>query len=260
MKCTRECKFCKNIFQPKRVDSFFCSESCRSKNYRFERFKYVQQHQIKCAVLHCESFAYKTNMCNAHYSKTMYKPKKEFLINCIFCKKEFYTKRTNTKFCSTNCAQTFRARLNGVEPKKLIATCVCKQCNVEYKPKKGDRTTFCSRECSLKYMTVHGKTKFYKISLDNAKQRRKKRIKNNGYETINKIKVFDRDNWRCHICGCKTPKEKKGTYEMNAPELDHIVPLAAGGSHTYANVSCACKRCNIKKSSRSFGQLNFGII
>ena len=175
MKCTRECKFCKNIFQPKRVDSFFCSESCRSKNYRFERFKYVQQHQIKCAVLHCESFAYKTNMCNAHYSKTMYKPKKEFLINCIFCKKEFYTKRTNTKFCSTNCAQTFRARLNGVEPKKLIATCVCKQCNVEYKPKKGDRTTFCSRACSLKYMTVHGKTKFYKISLDNAKQRRKKR-------------------------------------------------------------------------------------
>jgi len=47
---------------------------------------------------------------------------------------------------------------------------------------------------------------------------------------------------------------------MDAPELDHIVPIAAGGSHTYSNVACACKKCNIKKSSKPLGQLNLGFI
>jgi|SRR5690625_2667628 len=74
-------------------------------------------------------------------------------------------------------------------------------------------------------------------------------------DRIDPIKVFERDKWRCHLCGCRTPKRLRGSYEPNAPELDHIIPLAAGGSHTWGNVACSCRECNIAKSDQPVGQM-----
>ena len=74
-------------------------------------------------------------------------------------------------------------------------------------------------------------------------------------ESINPIKVFERDNWRCHLCGRKTPKALRGTCDGRAPELDHLIPLGAGGSHTWANVACSCRACNGAKGARPIGQL-----
>lgn len=68
-----------------------------------------------------------------------------------------------------------------------------------------------------------------------------------GAERIDPIKVFERDGWVCYLCGADTPREMRGTYAPNAPELEHVVPLAAGGEHAWANVRCACRRCNSLK-------------
>lgn len=78
-------------------------------------------------------------------------------------------------------------------------------------------------------------------------------------ETIDPIKVFERDKWKCHLCGEKTPQGLRGTSQMQAPELDHIVTLADGGSHTWGNVACACRRCNLAKGARSLGQIGLGL-
>jgi len=74
-------------------------------------------------------------------------------------------------------------------------------------------------------------------------------------ESVDPYKVFDRDGWRCRLCGVKTPRAKRGTYDDNAPELDHILPLSKGGAHTYANTQCACRRCNGLKADRPLGQM-----
>lgn len=74
-------------------------------------------------------------------------------------------------------------------------------------------------------------------------------------ERFDPFEIFERDRWRCHMCGCKTPKRLRGTYENNAPELDHIVPLAAGGQHTRMNTACACRKCNGLKADKPLGQL-----
>ncbi|CAN7187248.1 HNH endonuclease [Acidovorax sp. LjRoot117] len=74
-------------------------------------------------------------------------------------------------------------------------------------------------------------------------------------EAVNPIKVFDRDKWRCQLCNRKTPKAKRGSYDDDAPELDHIVPLSKGGAHSYLNTQCACRACNSKKSDRPLGQM-----
>jgi 5-methylcytosine-specific restriction endonuclease McrA len=69
------------------------------------------------------------------------------------------------------------------------------------------------------------------------------------YEPISKLQVFERDGWRCYLCGCATPRHLSGTTEPNAPELEHVVPLARGGSHTWGNVRCACRSCNRAKAA-----------
>lgn len=74
-------------------------------------------------------------------------------------------------------------------------------------------------------------------------------------EKIDPLEIFERDGWLCGLCGCKTPKGKRGTYDANAPELDHIVPIAAGGAHVRSNVQCACRACNMAKGKKPLGQL-----
>lgn len=92
-----------------------------------------------------------------------------------------------------------------------------------------------------------------------AKSRRRARIRGVEHEAIDPIKVFERDKWRCHICGCKTHKGKRGTCDPKAPELDHVVTLSEGGSHTWGNVACSCRACNASKGARSMGQLGLGL-
>lgn len=78
-------------------------------------------------------------------------------------------------------------------------------------------------------------------------------------DRIDPLKVFARDKWTCHLCGIKTPERLRGTYEPRAPELDHVVPLAAGGTHTWGNVKCSCRQCNGMKSDKAMGQLGLDI-
>lgn len=82
----------------------------------------------------------------------------------------------------------------------------------------------------------------------------RKRAKRFGveYEPVNKRRVFDRDGWRCGICGKRVRKTAKWP-DLMCPSLDHIVPMSRGGGHTYVNVQCAHWRCNTRKAATGTG-------
>lgn len=68
--------------------------------------------------------------------------------------------------------------------------------------------------------------------------------------------VIERDHGICYICGCETTKEdhyySRGWFTCGSryPTIDHVVPLAHGGTHTWDNVRLACRQCNsIKRDS-----------
>jgi 5-methylcytosine-specific restriction enzyme A len=48
--------------------------------------------------------------------------------------------------------------------------------------------------------------------------------------------VFDRDNHQCKSCGQTTKLS-----------IDHIVPLASGGSNDISNLQTLCRSCNSRK-------------
>lgn len=54
--------------------------------------------------------------------------------------------------------------------------------------------------------------------------------------------VFQRDGHGCQSCG-KTGKKAK-------LQVDHIVPLAKGGSNDLSNLQALCARCNQRKCDR----------
>lgn len=70
------------------------------------------------------------------------------------------------------------------------------------------------------------------------------------YEPIDRAKVYERDLWKCALCGETVEKEKTAPHPRS-PSLDHIVPLSMLGPHTYANVQLAHFLCNSIKGDRA---------
>lgn len=112
------------------------------------------------------------------------------------------------------------------------------------------RCSACAEILARKRLKVHRRV---------AKAKRRAVQRGAAAERIDPFKVFARDKWRCHLCGVKTRPGLRGSFDALAPELDHIVSLADGGSHTWSNVACACRKCNAGKGSQSIGQLHLGI-
>lgn len=86
-------------------------------------------------------------------------------------------------------------------------------------------------------------------------KRRRARLAGSMVEFVNVIAVFERDGWCCHFCDEMTLPEARGTPHLLAPQLDHIIPLALGGAHSYANTACIHRICNMKKGARIAGKL-----
>lgn len=62
----------------------------------------------------------------------------------------------------------------------------------------------------------------------------------------NRIRVFERDNWKCHYC-----EEEVGG---NNATLDHIIPQSKGGDNSIDNLVTCCLECNAIKSGKTAGE------
>lgn len=71
------------------------------------------------------------------------------------------------------------------------------------------------------------------------------------YRAIDPSAIYERDGWRCQLCGDKVETWVNGKINPKGATLDHIVPMARGGSHTEDNVQCACWACNVAKGAGS---------
>jgi hypothetical protein len=134
-------------------------------------------------------------------------------------------------------------------------TSTCRPCRTGKPSKHGLATTYTNRGCRCEDCTTaatqEGLRNKYKraaagVPLDvNARARARRFGVENEY--INKWEVFERDEWICGLCHEPVDREAKWP-AWGFPSIDHIVPLAVGGAHVYANVQCAHLGCNLLKS------------
>lgn len=184
---------------------------------------------------------------------------------CGHCKQRFRTSYMEQMFCSKRCsalakalprkrmaaerrvyrrwaglarkrrtARAKRARLlAGKRRSNIITQQRCDQCHGEF-DRRGTQfnRVWCSVDCRNRAQKRRTKAK------------RRAVRSGSSAENVNPFRVFTAYRWRCAYCGQRTPRSKRGTYDANAPELDHTIPLSKGGSHSYANTQLLCRQCN----------------
>jgi 5-methylcytosine-specific restriction endonuclease McrA len=80
------------------------------------------------------------------------------------------------------------------------------------------------------------------------RSRRRARERAAIVERFTPLQVFERDGWRCQLC-CRPVDRAAAVPDPDAPTLDHVIPLSAGGEHTRANTQCAHFLCNARKGA-----------
>ena len=98
------------------------------------------------------------------------------------------------------------------------------------------------------------KTEKGKARIRRAEYKRKARKRDAFVEVVEWAEVMGRGKWTCHLCNESIPREAKWPDPMFGT-VDHVIPLAEGGQHSYANCKPAHLRCNCSKGSKPIGQL-----
>lgn len=180
---------------------------------------------------------------NGEFEFIAYK-RKTYKIKCRQCG-DITTREAGTirryKTTCKKCAEMKKPRERIVNVLKAIAESkkdkICVSCGNVYHSQYST-SKYCSDKCRRKNKRTGGyreRTKKYGVVY---------------MPGISLLKVFNRDNGICQICGCKTDwnDDSWGNgYGAKYPTVDHIKALANGGGHTWDNVQLACAMCNSSK-------------
>lgn len=113
-------------------------------------------------------------------------------------------------------------------------------------PSKQGAPRWCGEDC-------YRQSPEYRTQRQQAHRRRRARKRSAVSEAYRARDIYERDGWRCHLCA-KPLKRDATVPHPRAPTIDHVVPLARGGSDTMDNVKAAHFLCNSKKGARGGGE------
>ena len=70
---------------------------------------------------------------------------------------------------------------------------------------------------------------------------------------VERMDIYERDRWMCQVCGAKV-NGRLSYPHPRSPSLDHVIPLASGGTHEPANCQLAHLICNSTKGAGCAGE------
>ena len=173
-------------------------------------------------------------------------------VRCKICGYEFtrWSKKLTRKkepivFCP-HCKDNESKRLK-TKRHVVLRTRKCAWCGDVFMAE--GKEVYCSPCCSKEANKAQIKERNKRLGLNSCVKRAK--YYGVDYELgITLDKLISRDNNRCHICGgaCDKNDKQYGHVGPLYPTIDHVIPLAKGGAHTWDNVKLAHFDCNSHKS------------
>ncbi|HEY5576220.1 MAG TPA: HNH endonuclease [Clostridiaceae bacterium] len=240
------CPSCGLDFETILEKSICCSEKCAAliSNNKIEIKKCLncgKEFNGKRGNLYCSS------SCKNKYRESVAK----YTHKCIFCGKEFKSNAENRTYCSNKCF------LKDITKHKAI----CEHCGKEFVGKNKRPNRFCSRKCFCQHLGFEDKNMpKYKSVVSDMQHIKKAKKFHVEYEHMDPLDLYEKDNWKCAICGEKIDKNLYYPNPMSA-SIDHIIPFTKGGTHTKGNVRATHLRCNIIRGNKLIesknGQLRF---
>lgn len=107
-----------------------------------------------------------------------------------------------------------------------------------------DRKYDCRGLCKYHYSKVYGVEK--RKARERAKTHLRKTVGRYTDVTPEYERALRDKAKRCPMAGCGV-RFVKEPYKPASKELDHMVPLVMGGTHTVGNVRIICRRCNVRR-------------
>jgi 5-methylcytosine-specific restriction endonuclease McrA len=199
--------------------------------------------------------------------------KKQYAITCAQCGREAVVTKTTSRYCSHRCfydarygverprdvyagltrdeygarerAKTRRRRAerklaaaaSGVCGAGLWCAGRCAECGDRFvRRSSSNPTAYCSSRCRQLAAAA------LRRALERGVEGRK----------VSRLAIYERDDWTCHICGDQVDRDAQ-VPDLAAPVLDHVIPIARGGSHTEDNLKTAHFYCNSVKRDLADG-------
>ena len=173
------------------------------------------------------------------------------LRHCTWCGDLFGATARHRRYCSPSCLDKWKASGGSfVRSEHRQETKTCAYCKAEFKTSRSVKT-HCSRTCSLKDRAWKPEGMKAKGVRSSYAQRRRE-AQRAGDKDLTTHTIWKAEVGRCRLCGKQTidpttPRKLKPAKRDAWASLDHIVPLSAGGTHTWANAQLLCYPCNSGK-------------
>jgi len=244
-----------------------CNNKVRAKGMCSSHYaKASQESKDICTVEGCEKKILAKKMCNAHY--TMFRLHGDPLAGAYRMPfKKAIDHGDGTRTC-TKCSQ--RLPITSFHKDKSATDglrAMCKKCritnvkvwyqenleerrikqttrrrnNVEVERERDNKRYERDREKRIALATEHS-------------HRRKARKLNTVVEKgISILSLKKKHGTKCYYCG-KEMDFKKGVgrrFNNDMATIEHLIPLARGGEHTFENTVLACRFCNISRGAKS---------
>lgn len=237
------CKFCGELFMPKSSVRKHCYQSLceRERNNETVREFYSRERAAGVSKWQREKGRDK------RYQRV-----------CRWCGEGYPTAKPRQKYCSPECAGLSRQggprtragelavyvapQVKPESSRPVFIASACKVCDARFITFRAD--DYCSSSCRLEFIAGQRR------NTRDTYHARKRGVSN--AEAVDRIKVFEADGYRCHIC--KHLTDPTTTFpHPRYPTIDHIVPISLGGQHSQENCATACHGCNLRKNATGVG-------
>ena len=194
------------------------------------------------------------------------------LLYCKICGAQLFSNTAMSgvaKTCSLECGLVWRAFRSGGGPRTEIACLIdwdkkaprskwkplfCNKCG-QLTPRLTRRQMRCI-PCKKATKKYHRK-KWKQTKAGKAAHHKRNHLRRAGLtsgDTISLDDLADRDGWMCWLCSRPIDPNAKHELKKTHPyglSMDHVLPLALGGTHTWDNVRIAHHICNSLRGAQT---------
>lgn len=187
---------------------------------------------------------------------------------CVHCCTSFWSRTRETRYC----ARCFRLQVWKSRNRDLViytGPTFVRKPRINENPIPLSNRKFKSGSCKVcgssfltLYTDVTCSAECQRVRAAEARQvggaKRRARKRDAFVADVWRSRIFKADGYRCHLCNRKCKRATtylKGGQVLHplSPTIDHLIPLAKGGTHEPANCRTACYKCNTKKSDGGGG-------
>lgn len=227
------CPGCSQAFSQRSRAQRFCSRECQRKCQQKSRLRYND----------CPVCGERKKIESMRCRRCSIAARKPAISSCPMCREPYYpwTKDWHRKKSCDDCRSELERQAKREAEEKSKPREINKECDW----------------CGRSFVTTCKPQRYCREHCNNMakKKRRDVRKRNNSRDADAPSLgyIFRRDGGICQLCSKPVQRDRYAWPDGRMPSLDHIVPVADGGSDKATNIQLAHLVCNLKKHTGRCG-------